>query len=359
MFSDFKNIANTYIYSKLTPLAAISLMLVWLLTGGSGHVDAQSSDAVLTKAQLTLFHDHWICPEEVEIQKVLHRLPEAEKNHRLHSDRFYQTIKQTHDLIKRLNKLRQQNNQIDQQLINAQNNILLAEKLTVQKKSLVKKRAALEKLFRKENDIKNDASKLSNRSKKYISSRTQVALLLIRYQKSLDAIEKKYLNLNGDPSISSAIYSIDRSKRLGPIKKYQPITDFRIYQQIFSAKQPIYRRSNAWQVDLFINEEVPVTFSYSGRAPLTLLPSQVIQSTGIDIPEDAPVVVLQRKSQNITARKVLIPQLRIGSQLLTNVEAYALPPEAEDIGALLSPKSLVGYQIEIQPISAQLTIQKK
>jgi hypothetical protein len=57
------------------------------------------------------------------------------------------------------------------------------------------------------------------------------------------------------------------------------------------------------------------------------------------------------------AQVVRIAQLRLGRNVIKNVEAYILPPEAADVGTRIGPNSLPGYQVRINSNRFQLTIE--
>jgi hypothetical protein len=100
---------------------------------------------------------------------------------------------------------------------------------------------------------------------------------------------------------------------------------------------PLYRDNGDMRVSGLIGR-TPVTFTWLESSEPTLLTASVIESTGLSIPQNAKRVQFRLlDGRVVNVREFEVPYIRFGNQLLRNVKAFALPPEAENIGPQISP----------------------
>lgn len=73
-------------------------------------------------------------------------------------------------------------------------------------------------------------------------------------------------------------------------------------------------------------------------------------------PED-PTLTFER-GRRAAARRVVVPALRFGRHVLENVPVWVLPPEAEDVGALIGPQAFTDCGVRLEPERLRLVIPK-
>jgi hypothetical protein len=84
-----------------------------------------------------------------------------------------------------------------------------------------------------------------------------------------------------------------------------------------------------------------VTFTWSeAEDAVSFLPASVLASAAIDVPADAPRRTVQIDGRTVECREIIVQSLRLGSFQAKSVAVCILPPEAEDLGAQLTPLAL-------------------
>ena len=76
------------------------------------------------------------------------------------------------------------------------------------------------------------------------------------------------------------------------------------------------------------------------------------------MPGDAPTQTLRIGGRTIEAREVFLPSLRVGSCHAKSVAALVLPPEAEDLGAQITPLALSPWRVKIERERLRMTLSK-
>src|SRR5262249_31637123 len=120
---------------------------------------------------------------------------------------------------------------------------------------------------------------------------------------------------------------------------------------------PLYRVSGKWRTSILIGDATPAACTLADRGPPLVIPDSVARAAGLVAAKDVP---RQRYTaadgRSLELRVVKVPRIRIGGRVISQVEAWLLPPEAEDLGVLLSRQYLGGYQFELDPAKLRLVL---
>jgi hypothetical protein len=119
---------------------------------------------------------------------------------------------------------------------------------------------------------------------------------------------------------------------------------------------PVYRQSQRVRFGGLLADQVPVTFSWQDSSEPTLLAASMVEAAGLTIADDAQTVSVTVAGRRRTARRILVPSMRFGAILLTDVPALVLSPADEDLGASIGPEAFAGYQVEVEPERLRLVI---
>jgi hypothetical protein len=160
----------------------------------------------------------------------------------------------------------------------------------------------------------------------------------------LGQLRERYAELAGETDVAESLASL--GGQLGPASGYE--AERRRKEQVasvvFGDGVPVYRRSGQDRVSLIVADQTAATFSYTGDRGPTVVPASMLQSAGIEVADDAEQVELVADDRVLLARRVRIPRLRVGKIVVEGVDALALPPEAEDLGAKISGEAFGKYR---------------
>ncbi len=181
--------------------------------------------------------------------------------------------------------------------------------------------------------------------------RCLLALDLIWIRSTAGSIAERYRQLAGDEELVRLIKQSGDRCRLGPARNYAAeVRRLDEYDKLVITPQaPLYLQSGRVRVTAIVSDAICVTFSWSEASDaVTFLPASTLRSAGIEVPADAPREMLRIEGRQIEARAVFLPSLRLGSCHARSVAAYILPPEAEDLGAQLTPLSLSPWRAKVE-----------
>ncbi len=181
--------------------------------------------------------------------------------------------------------------------------------------------------------------------------RCTLALALVGIRTTAAAIAGRYRELAGDAEVKRLVRESGEKCRLGPARNYQAeVRKLGEYDALaFAPQAPMYLQSGKVRVTAIVNDAACVTFSWSEASDaVTYLPQSVLRTAGIEIPADARIETLRIGGRTIEAREVFIPSLRVGSCQAKSVAALVLPPEAEDLGAQLTPLALSPWRAKVE-----------
>ena len=194
-----------------------------------------------------------------------------------------------------------------------------------------------------------------------VNARTEATLKFLAYRDTPDDLPQRYDQVRADPSIAAAIAALSPPGQLGPLKglhdKWRFTVD-KLDSSLLSDTLPVYRDGHVFRFTAIINDRRPLTFTFDNTGEPTVIPQNQAETAGLTIdPQARKVNYHISEGRDVAARVVKIPQIRLGRNVLNNVEAYILPPEAADVGARVGPNSLPGYRVTINAARFLLTVE--
>ncbi|MEX2026758.1 MAG: hypothetical protein WEH44_05645 [Pirellulaceae bacterium] len=190
--------------------------------------------------------------------------------------------------------------------------------------------------------------------------RATLAIDLAWIRSTAGAMSERYRELADNDDLSRLIQEAGEKCRLGPARNYQvEVRKLEEYDKLaFAPHAPLYLQSGRVRVTAVVNDAACVTFSWSDASDaVTFLPESIAHSTGIEVPADARRETLKIDGRTIEAREVFLSSLLLGSCHGKSVAAFVLPPEAEDLGAQLTPLALSPHRVKVERERLRLVVQ--
>jgi hypothetical protein len=184
----------------------------------------------------------------------------------------------------------------------------------------------------------------------------QLALLWIRAK--VPKLVDEYARLTKIADLATAVKQLGNEK-LGPLKNYGlEMKRLAEYDKlVFTDWLPAYQQTGQTRFSAIVNEQAPVTFTWSEDTDGKLLiPASILEPCDLSLPEDSPSQTIKLGDRSLTVCNVTIPTLRLGRHVAKNLAALVLPPEGEDLGAQLPRHVLAGLRINIELDRLRLTI---
>jgi hypothetical protein len=184
----------------------------------------------------------------------------------------------------------------------------------------------------------------------------QLALLWIRAQ--APRLAEEYARLAKLEDVAEAFKQLGNEK-LGPLKNYGvEVKRLAEYDKlVFTDWLPVYQQAGQTRLSAIVNEQAPVTFTWSEESgSKLLLPASVLEPSGLNLPENSPRQAVQVADRTLTVRELSVPTLRLGRHVAKNLTAWVLPPEGEDLGSRLPRQALAGLRINIELDRLRLTM---
>ena len=184
----------------------------------------------------------------------------------------------------------------------------------------------------------------------------QLALLWIRAQ--VPRLTEEYARLAKLQDVAAGLKQLGNEK-LGPLKSYAPeVKRLAEYDKlVFTDWLPAYQQAGQTRFSAIVNEQVPVTFTWSEDSDSKLiLPASVLEPCGLSLPENSPRQTIKLGDRTFAVRELGIPTMRLGRHVAKNLAALVLPPEGEDLGARLPRQALTSLRINIELDRLRLTV---
>jgi hypothetical protein len=189
--------------------------------------------------------------------------------------------------------------------------------------------------------------------------RLRLLLSVLEIRRLHPELMADYASLAEDETVSRALEQLGPDHRLGPLRQEYHGQWKRLEQLegvVSTDWLPIYRQSGQIRFGGLLEDRVPVTFSWQESYEPTVLAASMVQAAGVVVPEDSPRVPLVLAGRSLTARRIQITSLRLGSARLVDIPVLVLPADAEDLGAWIGREGFGEYAVEIQPERWRLTI---
>jgi hypothetical protein len=192
-------------------------------------------------------------------------------------------------------------------------------------------------------------------------NRCTLILDLVWIRHTATELADRYQQLAAEGEVMRLIEQTGKQCRLGPLRNYAAeVRRLNDYEKLASAPNaPIYLQNGQARVTVAVNDATCVTFTWSDDSDaVTFLPASALEAAGIEIPGDAPREMLRIGNRRIEARQIVLPSLRLGSCHAKSVAAYVLPPEAEDLGAQLTPLAISPCRTRLELTKARLATEE-
>ncbi|MHB1036229.1 MAG: retropepsin-like aspartic protease [Pirellulales bacterium] len=337
---------------------AFLLCLAWSAAAVPAVAEDSTAVASLTKKGLTRVGPLWLLGEEVQLRQDLASLKTLEKQFHDAEKKAAESLKRTELLRAELELAREEQRRIgrllDSSALKTHERQQFADALRIRAGWIDKMQSLVGDVSGPGGDSGLKATLID-----LINAHGRLALAVLGIRRNASGLDAAYARLRADGEVVRALKSLGAEQQLGPARNYQRDVKqlSRLDSLVFTGQVPIYRENQRYRLGAIVNERVPATFSYRDAAGPNLIPASLAQAAGINLDKDCPKVVYRGEGgREIPARLVKLPSLRIGRCVLENVEAYALPPEGEDIGAELSVAAFQGYRVELDLRQLRLAV---
>ena len=334
-----------------------------LLTGAARPalgpaMDAQSAARLLTQSGLTSAGRHWICAEDLRLRRQLDALDRHQK--------------QFHVARKLLDQRIEENEKAGRSLAEIGQTIALRQRLLASTTDPTVRRQAGEELARLRTaegalrtrylppeQFAEDAA-IRVTLLEWINARNALVVAALGYEDALLRINGRYEALGEDAETQRALASLGRQNVLGGGRNLAAsapqIEDAR--RVALGAEAPLYRVSGHWRTSLLIGDSMPAACSLAEQGPALILPESVARAAGLSLGQELPKrqFAAAEGRPPLDVRVVQLKRIRLGDKVITNVEAYILPPEGEDLGVVLNRQYIGGYRLELQPRLLRLMV---
>jgi hypothetical protein len=318
--------------------------LALLLILSPATVRADEPAELLRARGLEPLRRAWLCRAEIRLRDQLDAVERLERPFFQARERF-QTLLARYDRyqarIKQLQELRERNRVRLKQV--SVLNPAQRKQLESEGRQISESLSQAETTVREEFDKADETSPLSKAAIELSDSRAALAIALLAVRRAYGETRARYEQLQQDPAVRAALEALGTDAALGPLENYRaelPRRLDRLIAAAFTDALPIYRRSKQYRVSLIVNERTPFTFSYVEEEAPTVIPASLVQLAELKFDETAQWKNLRFGERIIAGREIIIPQLRLGRFVLEDVRGWALPPEAEDLGARVGKQTL-------------------
>lgn len=185
----------------------------------------------------------------------------------------------------------------------------------------------------------------------------RAAVALIRSRST--QLDLEYRHLAENTEVAAALAEAEGKYKLGPARDYSRELKRlgRVDKLLVADRMPVYREDGQFRLGAVLNERTPAVLIYAPVDEGTIIPDKLLAAAGVSVPDDAPTGTLQAGAdRKIPVRKVILPQLRLGDRVLTNVEVHAVPEEGHDLGARLGRLAIRDYAAELDAQAQRLKL---
>ncbi|HEV2969949.1 MAG TPA: retropepsin-like aspartic protease [Pirellulales bacterium] len=338
----------------------VACLTVWTSVGRSADSGEPSPEAVLQEHGLSKVGKLWILPEEQELRDRLATLERFEKRHREARASVEQLLDANEATFARLSKLEESAEKTRELAAAAKAGTAQRKQLDAEQKNADAAVEQLRKVYIPPEKL-GMGPPLKTALMDLVNARTDATLKLLAYRDTPDDLPQRYERLGKDPAIAAALAALPTPGQLGPLKglkdTWRLFVD-KLDSNLLGNTLPIYREGRAIRLTAIVDDRRPLTFTFGNAGESTVIAQNLAETAGLAVGPDARKVKYHiAEGRDVMAQIAKIAQLRIGRRVWKNVEFYILPPEAADVGARISPNSLPGYHLTINPSRFQLTIE--
>jgi len=189
---------------------------------------------------------------------------------------------------------------------------------------------------------------------KSMKARNQLAVASLQAARTAEETMAKYQELADDPNVRKALERLGpENNRLGPtpalernLKRIQKNDDRLLTDQVMGFHGG--EEENVFHVEAILNDRATALFALRPHAEFSLVPEHVLREAGI--PYDAEWKV-EQKANGVEFRTnpVVIPALRLGKFVSTEIEAFVLPADVRNLKGSLANNAFPNFRIDVQP----------
>lgn len=347
--------------TALVTAISAALIVVGAANSTSAASVATARDVLTNQKGLVEKSGRWVLPLELEMRRELGSLPKL----RQEMQKSKAALEQTYRAVVQRNAaaelpLAQLNARLQARLAQDRTG-LGAGQLKILDEQIVRERELLDKLrqqwiapeqFGGFEPLKRQLIKLTN-------DRNDLATSLLKIQEQRLVVTERYEQLAVDQQVRTAL-AVLQGATLGPLDDYHArsflvkLADYE--RDVFTRELPLYRDNGDLRVSALIGR-TPVTFTWRESSETTMLTASVIEATGLEVPADAPQIKHRlADGTEVTVREFDVPYIRFGNHLLRSVKAYALPPEAENVGTQIGISAFEGLTPKAEPQNLRLVL---
>jgi hypothetical protein len=283
----------------------------------------------------------WIVASEVDLQRQLANLSDGEDEVKQHENQLLSRIKRNNTDWAALSEARKR---------------LKSAKNDAQKRSLKKQIKQLAETCVKPQELaaEPDVHRLLIY---FVTERNRLLLAVLAARRDFELMTRQYERLAKNEEVQKALRGLKQDARLGPAESYvdamRQLDD--VEGLVTGDWQPLFQQSGRWRINGIVAERAATTFTWDPQVDRVLLSGTAARLAGLPSGQgtETEVRVDRRK---LTARRIVLPSLRLGSCVLRKVDALVLPPEAEDLGSRIGPAAFGKRKVEIVPQQLSLVI---
>ncbi|MGY8769797.1 MAG: hypothetical protein ACKVH8_15365 [Pirellulales bacterium] len=177
----------------------------------------------------------------------------------------------------------------------------------------------------------------------------RLGLAVLSLEHDLHELDQRYqaakpsLNPNANHKIGPTI-SFERRKKL--LERYQEIA--------FAHQVPIYRQNGKIRFGVIINKISPVMISWSSQGDIPLIPSSMAQACGVNLRGLPIQQIMLPDGKQVSAKRATLDHIQLGAVFAEKVPVAILPPEFENLGAIITLKAFRHPSYEFQHEKLQL-----
>lgn len=209
----------------------------------------------------------------------------------------------------------------------------------------------VEEAQRRFNNMKREYREVAAKSMK---ARSDLIIASLQAARWAEEATGKYRELADDPDVQKALKQLGlEAGQLGPtpalernLERIQRNDARLLTDQIMGFFGG--EKEDIFHANVIVNDRASALFALQPRAEFSLVPEQVLREAGI--PYDAEWK-LEKKANGVEFRTnpVVIPSLRLGRFVSTNIEAFILPADIRNLKGILAENAFPNFRIDVQP----------
>lgn len=320
---------------------------------------AEKPGEILARHGLVNLGDAWLCPAEAEARKWLDAFHPLERQYQVLQRALDERVEANEATKKELAQKRRELKKLEER-IKANDPAALGPTRDQLKQSAKELEAQIKRKRRDYMDgtrlaefqsARDDVVRLAN-------ARAGLTLAAAAFRQRLAQIPQQYERIGKIAAVRAALSRLGPAHRLGTGRNYaSDAADrlARIDRATLSNVVPIYRDDKHARVLAIVDGATPVTFSLRQSNGPTHLPHSLVTSLNLST-HDAPRVTYTVGDRKLACRMVKLSSVRVGGLEMRDVEAVALPPEGEDLGAKLGRAAYESHYFDVDYSHLRLTI---